>query len=81
MQVSLPGSRVCVTVDLHQHGRTVFRAALFGRRRPADRSNVVRMMLRRPLGTYRVSALIRRHGIALWLRRIRIHPRPQHAHE
>jgi DUF1365 family protein len=81
MQVSPPGPRVSVTVDLHQHGRTVFQASLHGTRRPADRRHVVRMMLRRPLASYRVSALIRRHGIALWMRRIRIHPRPQHAPE
>jgi uncharacterized protein len=81
MHVSPPGPRICVTVDLRQHGRTVFHASLHGTRRPADRRHVVRTALRRPLGTYRVSALIRRHGIALWLRRMRIQPRPQHAPE
>jgi DUF1365 family protein len=81
MHVSAPGARLSVAVDLRQRGRTVFHASLDGARRPADRRHVVRMMLHRPLGTYGVSALIRRHGIALWMRRIRIHPRPQHTPE
>jgi len=81
MQVSPPTARLSVAVHLRQHGRTVFHASLRGTRHPADRRHVVLMMLRRPLGTHRVSALIRRHGIALWMRRIRIHPRPQHASE
>jgi DUF1365 family protein len=36
------------------------------------------MLLRQPLGSYRIAALIRLHGIALWLRRIPVVPRPPH---
>ncbi len=36
------------------------------------------MLLRRPFMTHRTSALIRRHGIALWLRRLPVVPRPAH---
>jgi hypothetical protein len=37
------------------------------------------MLLRNPLVPQRTSALIRRHGIALWLRRLPVIPRPAHA--
>jgi hypothetical protein len=36
------------------------------------------MLARRPLVTQRTSGLIRRHGVALWLRRLPVIPRPAH---
>jgi len=81
MHISPPGPCLSVAVDLRQHGRTVFHASLHGTRRPVAGRHIAWMMLHRPLSTYRISALIRAHGIALWLRRLRIHPRPEHASE
>jgi len=75
MQVPEPGERLAVSVRLRQHGRTAFTAALRGVRRPATPRELVRMLVRRPLMTYRTSALIRRHGIAMWLRRLPVTPR------
>jgi hypothetical protein len=36
------------------------------------------MLLRHPLVPHRTTALIRRHGVALWLRRLPVIPRPVH---
>ncbi|MGH3451290.1 MAG: DUF1365 domain-containing protein [Haloechinothrix sp.] len=81
MRITPPGDRVDLRIDLHDGQRTLFSAALSGRRLPATRSHLVRMVLRRPLVPQRVSALIRRHGIALWLRRVPIVPRKPHGHQ
>jgi DUF1365 family protein len=79
MRVSRPGPRLSVAVSLRQHGRTVFHVRLRGTRHPVTRRRLVRIVLRHPFGTYRVSALIRLHGIRLWLARIPVLPRPPHS--
>jgi uncharacterized protein len=61
-----------------QQGSTALTATLTGVRRPATAASLIRMLLRRPLVTHRITALIRRHGIALWLRRLPVVPRPEH---
>jgi DUF1365 family protein len=78
MRVSRPGKDLAVSVSLRQHGKTVFTAGLRGTRHPASRGRMVKTILRQPFGSYRVSALIRLHGIWLWLRRIPVQPRPTH---
>ena len=78
MRVSRPGHKVSVAVSLRQHGKTVFTVQLRGIRHPASRSRLVWTFLRHPFGTYRVSALIRLHGIRLWLGRIPVLPRTPH---
>ncbi|MFD5826212.1 DUF1365 domain-containing protein [Lentzea sp. NPDC060358] len=70
MKMPKPGDRLSVTIALRQNGKTTFSATMKG-----ERSSGLRMLLRRPLMPQRVSALIRRHGIALYLRRIPIIPR------
>jgi DUF1365 family protein len=42
------------------------------------RRALVRQLIRQPLMPQRISALIRMHGIWLWLRRLPIRSRPQH---
>ena len=44
----------------------------------ATTAEVLRTVVRRPLITQRTSALIRRHGITLWLRSLPVVPRPRH---
>jgi uncharacterized protein len=78
MRVSRPGHNLSVAVSLRQHGQTVFMVQLRGTRHPATRRRLVRTLLRQPFGTYRVSGLIRLHGIRLWLGRIPVLPRTPH---
>ncbi|WP_394617634.1 DUF1365 domain-containing protein [Lentzea sp. JNUCC 0626] len=70
MKMPKPGNQLSVTIALRQNGKTTFSATMKG-----ERSSGLRMLFRRPLMPHRVSALIRRHGIALYLRRIPIIPR------
>jgi DUF1365 family protein len=79
MRVPLPGEDLAVSVTLRQDGRPALTATVTGRRRPATTAELIRTLLRMPLMTYRTSALIRRHGIALWLRRLPIVPRQRAA--
>jgi DUF1365 family protein len=75
MHVPRPGALLSVTVALRQNGDTSLTATLRGVRRPADSRWLVRMLLSRPLLPLRVSALIRKHGVALWLRKAPLAPR------
>jgi DUF1365 family protein len=75
MRFPRPAERLSLTVTLCDRGRTVFTAVLSGRRRPADLRGVARLVTTRPLMPQRVSALIRLHGFALWLRGLPIAPR------
>ncbi|MGI5506752.1 DUF1365 domain-containing protein [Lentzea sp. CA-135723] len=70
MKMPKPGTQLSVTIALRQNGKTTFSATMKG-----ERSSGLRMLFRRPLMPQRVSALIRRHGIALYLRRVPIIPR------
>lgn len=70
MRLPEPGDQLSVTIALRQNGKTTFSATMKG-----TRSTGLRMLLKRPLMPQRVSALIRRHGIALYLRRLPIVPR------
>lgn len=78
MLMRRPDERLAIAVTLRQHGSTAMTASVVGTRRAATPAAVVRMLLRRPFMTHRTSALIRRHGIALWLRRLPVIPRPVH---
>ncbi|MFS8100743.1 DUF1365 domain-containing protein [Lentzea alba] len=70
MRLPKPGNQLSVTIALRQNGKTTFSATMRG-----TRSTGLRMLFRRPLMPQRVSALIRRHGIALYFRRLPIVPR------
>lgn len=73
-----PGERLTVSVTLRQDGATALTASVVGARTAAGPAALVRMLARRPLMTQRTSALIRLHGITLWLRRLPVVPRPKH---
>lgn len=81
MRLPLPGDRVSLSIALVRHERAEFVATLVGTAQPADIAGVLRTAVRRPLMPQRVSMLIRRHGLALWLRRIPIVPRTAHIHQ
>lgn len=76
MRLPEPGARLNITVSLWDHGRRAFTASLAGRGLPAERRVVRRLAVTAPLMPQRVSLLIRRHGIAMWLRRFPRAPRP-----
>jgi DUF1365 family protein len=70
MRLPKPGNRLSATIALRQSGKTTFSATMRG-----ERGSGLRLLLRRPLMPQRVSALIRRHGIALYFKRLPIVPR------
>jgi uncharacterized protein len=76
IRARLTASYVSVAITLTQHDVAVFTGSVHGELRPATRSAVVRAWIRDPLASQRVSALIRWHGIRLWLRRLPVVPRP-----
>lgn len=81
LRVPTPGERLAVRVELHGADGKLLTATMSGRRRPVTRRELVRMVTRNPLVPQRVSASIRRHGIALWLRGIPIVPRTARVRE
>ncbi|GAA1642059.1 DUF1365 domain-containing protein [Kribbella alba] len=74
----LDPERVSVAIDLTQGDQRVFSAAFSGRPRPARALAVLGVALRTPAATYQVWALIRIHGVWLWLRRLPMIPRRRH---
>ncbi|MEU6129497.1 DUF1365 domain-containing protein [Saccharopolyspora sp. NPDC047091] len=81
MRVRPPGERLHLRIRLRDEHRPLLTAVFTGVREPATTRAVVRAALRRPLVPQRVSALIRKHGISLWLRGFRIVPRRPHLHQ
>ena len=78
MQFQMSPRRVSTTVILRRAGTTAFTATFRGRPLPATRWALVGQLIRKPLMPQQVSALIRIHGIWLWLRRLPILRRPLH---
>ncbi len=78
IRTRLDDDRVRVSISLSQDGETVFAGSVVGGLRPATRGAVVRAVLGNPFPSQRVSALIRWHGIRLWLRRLPVLPRRPH---
>jgi len=79
MHLPVPDERLSLAITLRQNGSMALVATVAGVRRSAAPGSLVRMLARRPLVTLRTSALIRRHGVALRLRRLPVIPRPRHA--
>ncbi|GAB2993543.1 DUF1365 domain-containing protein [Amycolatopsis acidiphila] len=77
MRVPRPADRLNVTITLRQDGRTSLAATMRGHRQPATPAVLLRILLTQPLAPQRVAALIRLHGMILWLRRVPIVPRDQ----
>jgi len=75
-----PGA-VAVTVALDRDGERVMTAVTRGTPEPATTWALLRLVRRHGLMTQRVTALIRAHGIRLWLRRLPVMPRPRHPQE
>ncbi|GAA4367647.1 DUF1365 domain-containing protein [Nocardioides caricicola] len=72
---------VRVSVALERDHRRVFTAVTTGTPVPATTRTVLRTFRRHLFMTHRVSALIRYHGIKLWLAKLPVQPRPPHSQE
>lgn len=70
VRLRLDADRVSVWIRLEENGAPVVTAAVWGTPMPATPRAVTRFLVRSPLMTQRVSALIRWHGIRLWARRL-----------
>ncbi|HET7379307.1 MAG TPA: DUF1365 domain-containing protein, partial [Gaiellales bacterium] len=78
LRFALGPDSVATSVMLRRGGSLAFSATFRGRPQPATPATVLKQLLRRPLMTQRVSALIRIHGIWLWWRGLPVRPRPAH---
>ncbi|MGH3370177.1 MAG: DUF1365 family protein, partial [Nocardioidaceae bacterium] len=56
----------------------LFTASVHGDLEPATRRRTLARVARNPMPSQRVAALIRWHGVRLWLRRLPVVPRPPH---
>ena len=81
IRLQLDRDRISVTIGLDRAGDRVLTATTSGTPRPATAGALLRVSLTHLLMPQRVSALIRFHGIVLWLRRLPIRPRPTSAKE
>ena len=80
IRVRLDSDRVAVAISLTQDDEVVFTGSEAGDLRPVrSRRDAVRAVLRDPAPALRVAALIRWHGIKLWLRRLPVVRRLPHA--
>ena len=78
LRFTLTPDRVSTTVTLRREGAVAFSATFRGLPEPATRRTLAWLLIRQPLMTQRVSALIRVHGIWLWLRGLPIRAHPHH---
>ena len=78
LRFELSPAAVSSTVILHREDAVAFAATFRGLPVPATRAALARQVLRKPLMPQQVSALIRVHGIWLWLRRLPALRPPQH---
>lgn len=79
LQFRLSPDQVSSTIVLRQGGDAVFSATFRGAPAPATSGRLIKLLIKLPLMTHRTSALIRMHGVWLWIRRLPVVPRPAHA--
>ena len=79
LRFSLRPDRVATSVSLHLDGAVRFSATFRGRPQPATRRALITRFVRQPVMPQRVSALIRAHGVWLWLRRVPVVARPRYS--
>ena len=72
-----PGETVAVHIESQELGRRVFDATLALRRSPLTRPSLARITARYPAATLRVLALIYGHAVALKLKGVPLHRRPE----
>jgi uncharacterized protein len=75
LAVPVPGERLNVAVTLHKDDGATFSASMAGQR--LGRAGLAEAIKAAP-AAIRGAVLIRTHGVWLWARRLRVHPRPTH---
>ncbi len=78
IRTRITSDQVAISITLNQDGEAVFAASVHGDLEPATRRRTLRRVLGNPVPSQRVSALIRWHGVRLWLRRLPVVPRRAH---
>lgn len=78
IRTRITGEQVAVAISLTQNDTVVFTAAVHGDLEPVTAGRALAAVARNPLPSQRVSALIRWHGVRLWLRRLPVVPRRRH---
>jgi DUF1365 family protein len=81
LRFTLRPDLVATTVTLRRHDAVAFSAAFRGRPEPATAPALARRLIRQPLMPQRISALIRVHGIWLWLRGLPVRAHPHHTRQ
>lgn len=81
LRFTLTPDRVSTAVTLRHQNSVAFSATFLGRPEPATRLNLAGLLIRHPLMTQRISALIRMHGIWLWLRGLPVRDHPQYVRQ
>lgn len=74
IRTRLSEDQVAVGISLTQGTRRVFSASVHGKLESATRRRTLAALARNPIPSQRVSALIRWHGIRLWLRGLHVVP-------
>lgn len=75
MRLSAAADRFDVHIGYDRDGARVFDATWQGRHRPFSDRSILATLLRNPLWSVRVKALIHWQGLKLWLRRLTVFPR------
>jgi DUF1365 family protein len=76
-RLGVPGRRLHVHMQNHEGGERIFDASLVMKRRPFERRNLHRLMLRHPAMAAGVHAAIYGHALSLWLKGVPLHPHPR----
>lgn len=78
MRLPVPGERLSLTISLLDDDATLLTAVLNGDHHPVTPRRVLALVLTGLLAPHRVIALIRMHGIRLWLRGLPIRSGPHY---
>jgi DUF1365 family protein len=71
-----PAERLTVSIAEEEHGEHFFDAHLWGRRRPLADGTLLRIALRDPLLTWKVTAAIHWQALRLWWKGVPVHRQP-----
>jgi DUF1365 family protein len=77
VRAGAPGRTLSVHIESSADGMRAFDATLGLHRRTLSRRTLAEVTARYPAATLRVSALIYGHALGLWLRGVRVRPRPE----